>query len=1250
MALTLNSTLDAAQDERERQPLINLISTTLTSVIPFQGNLFNSLAEVESNPDVIFTDSEILASVNIYNNSIVYRYSDTDLINFSENTIYSSGTTRSNSVVEYPTNGLEIVFIQDTGSTRYLRHMLIDEDGTVLSGPTNITSYAESSVIINDVNTCRLANGTFLIVFQYYNVSAETYHIYQITTSDFSSFSSAADITPSGLTTTNEIGNPFVLQEDGGDVTLLVDYTEEEGLSNIYSSISTNNGSSYGAASNVTGYTDPGNQAYSPTLAINSSNQATLAYYLRVGALHLYDTSQSMCASDCDSQGSPTYLHYDLVNNQLLSVHTNINVGDKIVCFCSVVDCTDFTVTDCYSNTTTPAIPALFSDSICSCINQQNKGAGKYLCYASNNAIKAAGCIDTQTQTVRSYYFRDVDSLAVVRNVDWDTHEEDFDYADADYFYRYVELNGTAVDEVNGRLYCVLQVAGGLGNSLVIMGYFTISEEVDPATGLYTFHEIYYNNAALGNYAEDPVLFSTFHIDVPANLAFISWGDGLAAYTGRLLIITLDTGLVVKNYSETGYSAFHYYGAKYLTYYDGHVYASFEYLDTYDQQDRRGMMDIDLATDSIVYVQPSYATVDNYGIYQIVATGDGRLLIATAGYGVQIYDIATGFWTPYDSDTVQGLTPDGYDNFISVAYDSVNERIFAGRYRLQSGYPWILMMFSEDGYFRQGQYASGTYTTNWTFGAIDDLTLNLNDYTPSVVYANDELWFYWIQENAEGEQSIVWGREEADVNLLSYLIETVSLNWAIDRPNQLTFRLAQGHLFDPNNLASSLSIAVAKGRRIDIQLGENVSGTGYYQNQGVFFVDDLKLSYRIGDHPKIEIICKDISEMWRNATVTTTAHYEQQSPEYIAADILEDFGNLDPANIDFGSNGTWTGSHVITHQWVDEKLYDIIEEILDHWGYVPFVDVNGNITSLEVDLSGAISHYYSGIDTMLSYSPDLSYSDYTNQVVVTGESLDFVEVLYPEELVAAHSGTLGWWGCSETKRLYYSDDRQRVCRNIRLYIVDPPTINIFWTEKGGGSIRITDEDIEGRWVEVTINAPNLINAFSLAIGVVLAIGASAVGCDGFVSGWCGGVILALSISISVLAYILGCLCNFACEIYAQPIGQEKQTMHGVANDVNHQAEIGMIIKEEITDPLCYSVASCETVAERELEIVQAQRRRISFEKIAHLQDEIGDIIQIVHPYSLQLINVFITNLTRKYTHPGGVGYGGLIDSIEGWRV
>lgn len=1249
MALTLNSNLDTAQDERERQPLINLISTSLTSVIPFQGNLFNSLAESESNPGVIYTDSGILASVNIYDNHIVYRYSDTDLISFSENTVYSSGTVRSNTIVEYPSNGLEVIFIQDTGSTRYIRHMLIDEAGTVLSGPTNITSYSESSVVINSVNTTRLANGTFLIVFEYYDVSGETYHIYQITTSDFSSFSSAVEITPSGLTTTNAIGNPFVIQEDGGDVTLLVDYTASEALTNIYSSISTDNGSNYGAASNITGYTDPGNQAYSPTLAINSSNQATLAYYLRVGALHLYDDSQSMCASDCGDQGTPSYIHYDSTNNQLLSVHTNVNVGYKTVCFCSVVDCTDFTVDDCYSNTTSPAIPDLFSDSICACINQQNKGAGQYLCYASNNTIKAAGCIDTLTQTVRSYYFRDVDALAVVRNVDWDTHQEDFDYGDEDYFYDFVTLNGTAVDDVNGRLYCVLQVEGSLGLTYVIMGYFTISEEVDAATGLYTFHEIYYNNLS-ENYASDPVLFSTFHIDVNANLAFIAWGDGLAAYTGRLLILTLDTGLIVKNYTETNNSGFHYYGAKYLTYYNGHVYASFEYLVDYDQQDRRGMMDIDLATDSIVYVQPSYATVDNYGIYQIVPTGDDRLLVATAGYGVQIYDITTGFWTPYDSDSVQGFTPDGYDNFISVSYDAANERVFAGRYRLQSGYPWILLMFSEAGYFRQGQYALGTYTTNWNFSAINDLTLNLNDYTPSVAYANDELWSYWIQENTDGEQSIVWGREEADINLLNYLTGTVSLNWAIDRPNQLTFSLTQGHLFDPNNLSSSLSVAVAKGRRVDIQLGENVSNVAYYANQGVFFVDDLKLSYKIGDHPKIEITCKDISEIWKNATVTTTAHYEELSPEYVASNILEDFGNLDPANIQFGDNGTWTGSHVITHQWLDETLYNILEEILDHWGYVLFADVDGNITALEVDLSKAIAHYYSDESTMLSYSPDLSYSDYTNQVVVKGESLDFVEVLYPEELVAAYAGTLGWWGCSETKRLYYSDDEQRVCRNIRLYVIDSPTINIFWTEKGGGSISITDEDIEGRWVEITIVAPNLITAFSLAIGVVLAVGASAIGCDGFVSGWCGGVILALSIAISVLSYILGCICNFSCEIYAQPIGQEKQTMNGVANDINHQAEIGMIVKQEITDPLCYSVASCETVAERELEIVQAQRRRISFEKIAHLQDEIGDIIQIVHPYSLQLINIFITNLTRKYTHPGGVGFGGLIDTIEGWRV
>jgi hypothetical protein len=75
------------------------------------------------------------------------------------------------------------------------------------------------------------------------------------------------------------------------------------------------------------------------------------------------------------------------------------------------------------------------------------------------------------------------------------------------------------------------------------------------------------------------------------------------------------------------------------------------------------------------------------------------------------------------------------------------------------------------------------------------------------------------------------------------------------------------------------------------------------------------------------------------------------------------------------------------------------------------------------------------------------------------------------------------------------------------------------------------------------------------------------------------------------------------------------------------------------------------VADQELAVVRAQRNRVSFEKVAHLQDEIGDIIKISHPISAQALSVYIAKLRRTYTRPPADGGGGkFADQIEGWRL
>ena len=104
--------------------------------------------------------------------------------------------------------------------------------------------------------------------------------------------------------------------------------------------------------------------------------------------------------------------------------------------------------------------------------------------------------------------------------------------------------------------------------------------------------------------------------------------------------------------------------------------------------------------------------------------------------------------------------------------------------------------------------------------------------------------------------------------------------------------------------------------------------------------------------------------------------------------------------------------------------------------------------------------------------------------------------------------------------------------------------------------------------------------------------------------------------------------------------------------MNYQEYLnGNIYTQEVEDPFCYTYAECQRLADDELALVQAQRKRVRFSKIAHLQDEVGDIVTIPHPYSTSAIKIFATELQRTF-RKGTVGgaSGSFIDTFNGWRL
>jgi hypothetical protein len=123
--------------------------------------------------------------------------------------------------------------------------------------------------------------------------------------------------------------------------------------------------------------------------------------------------------------------------------------------------------------------------------------------------------------------------------------------------------------------------------------------------------------------------------------------------------------------------------------------------------------------------------------------------------------------------------------------------------------------------------------------------------------------------------------------------------------------------------------------------------------------------------------------------------------------------------------------------------------------------------------------------------------------------------------------------------------------------------------------------------------------------------------------------------------------------FRKALGHERLSIqsspHG--DDLVFQAELGKIVEKKIDEPLCISAAQCNEYADYEASIIRYQRDRLKFSKVAHLQDDEGDTLQVIQPYSGIAQKVFVTDLTRKMKIPASPDDDGYFtDEIEGWLV
>lgn len=1293
MARTLSANLYAALEREEHQPALALESQDFTGSIPFDGNAFDFNNDNSWRPYMVYHSSGRLCCItrnkttaDYATDTVRFVYTDPDRTIWKVDVPGLSSGVEINidylAITERPDGNLGVIMARygylDTTGTLY--RAAITAEGVLVESPTVITTYPRAtngSYGCTGLCVTRLSNGTYYCVYTY--TTASGWAMYKLTSTNWTSWTGPTQISPTGWTTgtDEEVYSPYVFETAEGDIFLLASYSDyvedaENKVLNIYSMISTDWGSTWGTPSARTAYTDLGSSAFSPVVVQKSTGQVDLVFYERNNVLRMDANTLGWQDSDYGGEsGCPegftvrTFYYNPSTGHITCSYgHTTDWSGNRCICGVLVIDMETWTIIDNFGEYSSPQMNKLFAVAS-SWEDRAEVAQGSKLAAftAPSSSYSCLMVLDVEDRTFTYYVFaldgeEPYASYGLYRNITiYPTWWPDRTHAVQP------TIQALCFNEPNGdRVY--LTWVQDYFEKAYYTGYIDLTASPD-AGGEYSVN---WCGGEHGTYWDRFEIYNICYMSAHDNEGYVIVSAGsYGSFMGGITVHSMATGAILWEWRTTADADFPYRGPGWSRprYFDGHIYFNILYYDYVGYTNMRGMCDINLATEGIQYHRPTWASFDNYALYGYYAVDsvNRQLWIATKSLisGTEYvtaarYDIDSGAWVWFTYITFPGIPPAytasaGYNIF----YDETTGNVGVGLGQLY-GYANYqgCIMFNASGSFTQLKYLLAEKTASWEWEEHDDIKLLAQSTTSmnpaAAVDTDDLMWVLWDDFDFITQlYTPYWDRDMGAFDLVDYLTGAVKLRWEVKKPNSLDFTLSRGHLFDPQNSYSTLRDLVKKGRLMTVRMGEIYEGAAYLENQGTFVVVETSLQYGMAQYPTIRVRAESLSTIWKEQNVIATTLYTS-TPDTAIANVLQNYAGLGVADYDIPE---FVNEHDIEHQFLDLEVWDIIEELCDHWFYVPYDDMDGIFTCLRVNLEKAVDHIYSSGAKISGFTPDDSYSDFTNAVRVMGETDDYLDVLYDEELITALAGTVGWWEKKTEHTVRYSQDDSRQCRDPRLYVVQSIQLQgllMDMLSSGDGGEYISYEDPEERYCVVTIEVPDLTAAVVGAIVAMVAIGAASIGCDGYFTGWCGVMIAALAVAASLVMYLLSAVANYQYEVYARPLGEEKQSIEYTANDYEHQQSLdGRVIRQDIDDSLCYSVSECRRVAEGNLAIVQAQRKRIKFKKVAHMQDEILDKVTIPHPYSGEDVVVVVTGITRTYKKGGGT-QGGMWDEIEGWRT
>lgn len=1246
MAVTLDAAHAAAQSNQYRQPICEILSCETVASIPFNGEFLSTSATNEQHPATIMHSTGRLIAAYLVGTSTI-RYSYTDAARTFYTTVdFSLGSGRVGgevAVCERADASVGIVWVETYGGNTSIKYRIVTVLGVDLSPAVTGTILTQASTaFLSGPAVAKLADDTYILVYGAQDGDSH-YHLYRRTSSDFTTWAAAAEITLSGLADANRKAHPALLEIDTGALWLAFDYLVSTGasgeeLTNAYWVTSTDKLASVSAVAAFTGYTGYEIRVEHPAMAQKVADQLYVLYDKIMASMHMdKDTTGWAGAASIGD------MHFDTATQKLYVVNSYGGMFYSVV----QIDVPTMTIDKQWTTSSSPAFSAYLAAG--NCYWNTAQGSGHYVVVGKSDGYICV--LDTVADSIAVFAFNSVPSYGVTANVTFTGARGGAG--------NYV-LEKFMLDADAERIYC-LMLCTNVWSPSMLVGYIDISG----AGPNYPFTIIYEDTSvdaifitlafAQGN--------SWWEVVPTADIIIVSV-TGANGYSGNgyLNVYNLSAGGLYKHYTLATNPTFPKWGLRYGIYNNGVIAGSFLYTSLYGQADYRGLCLIDLATDTVTYSRPSWATVNSYGLGRMALTDTGAYLINASGYGVTKYDGVT--WTLYSNTTLPGLTPVATTSFIGpVAYNSTNDTILSGIGDAFGTQPWSgFVMFAENGYLKQSTYRIGTYAGgSWSWSTAAALVQGYTDYeaVATVDPSDSGLYVFWTNKDGT-ELSIKWDKEQPAFDLSDYLVrgEEITRSASIDPhtatwDSELNFTVSHGHLFDPSNSTSLLRQYLTMGRKITQRFGDTVGGVDYYEPYRHFAVsNDGEIAYERGKYPAMRVSCETPRRRWSQIHLTDTELYNT-TPELIITDLLTTYAGISVGNI---SLGTWTGSKAIPFQAVDVSLGDAVDQIALHFGYSVRDGASGIIEAVRINDAGTVSQAYSDNTKIMNHQTHNKLANLQNKWIVECEEQSFIELLMQEELAAEFTASHRWNTGHRDYRINYTQGN-KIFRNPRLEVVESVT-SLAFDLAGSCSETLSDishteadQNLWDTYCIIEVDSPDLTAPFIASLaGLVssywwpdwLNLSAAQTVRFGsyFTAFW---IFLALN--------ILAATGNFQYRIYGQPVVKVRRKLQAEANDTALQVKMGQTIAGQKTeDPLCGSVADCKAIAEYQKMINMGERARWSGEKLVDLRNEEGDTISVIHPVSGQVVTIFLTNNGIRYLMPTiGSDTGAFNQTFEGWR-